>query len=147
MSAEARLVQLRGGRVRAATVNVARLSKRERLYGLALNPEVAEWRPATRGDCAAVARPCPHVSCRHHLYLEVNERNGAVKLNFPDRDPDGLPETCSLDVADRGGATLEVLGSILNLTRERLRQLEERALLRLRAGGGYEHLRSSLGDG
>lgn len=81
-------------------------------------------RPATRGDCAGGARPCPFVSCRHHLAVDVNQKNGTVKRNFPDREVWELDQTCSLDVADRGGVTLEEVGSILNLTRERVRQLE-----------------------
>jgi DNA-directed RNA polymerase sigma subunit (sigma70/sigma32) len=39
-----------------------------------------------------------------------------------------LEETCALDVADRGGITLEEVGRLLNLTRERVRQLEAEAL-------------------
>jgi Sigma-70, region 4 len=35
-----------------------------------------------------------------------------------------MEETCSLDVADRGGETLEAVGAYLNITRERVRQLE-----------------------
>jgi DNA-directed RNA polymerase sigma subunit (sigma70/sigma32) len=40
-------------------------------------------------------------------------------------------ETCVLDVADRGGATLEEISLIFGLTRERIRQIEERTLKRL----------------
>ena len=40
-----------------------------------------------------------------------------------------MAETCSLDVADRGGITLEEVGAILNLTRERIRQVEVRGLV------------------
>jgi DNA-directed RNA polymerase sigma subunit (sigma70/sigma32) len=35
-----------------------------------------------------------------------------------------MAETCALDVADRGGATLEEVGDLLNITRERVRQME-----------------------
>jgi DNA-directed RNA polymerase sigma subunit (sigma70/sigma32) len=42
-----------------------------------------------------------------------------------------MRETCSLDVADRGGITLEEVGEILNLTRERIRQVEVRGLRKL----------------
>jgi DNA-directed RNA polymerase sigma subunit (sigma70/sigma32) len=49
-------------------------------------------------------------------------------MNFPDKEPWELPETCALDVADRGGVTLEEVGGWLNLTRERVRQLEVHAL-------------------
>jgi len=56
-------------------------------------------------------------------------------LNFPDLEPWELEETCSLDVADRGGITLEEVGDILNLTRERVRQVEVRGLLKLKMQG------------
>lgn len=36
--------------------------------------------------------------------------------------------TCALDVADRGGTTLEDLGALLNMTRERVRQIEIEAI-------------------
>ena len=73
-------------------------------------------------------RPCPFVSCSHHLYLDVNPETGAIKLNFPHLEVWEMAETCSLDVADRGGITLEEVGAILNLTRERIRQVEVRGL-------------------
>ena len=44
-----------------------------------------------------------------------------------------MAETCALDVADRGGITLEEVGEILNLTRERIRQVEVKGLQKLRA--------------
>ena len=44
-----------------------------------------------------------------------------------------MEETCALDVADRGGITLEEVGEILNLTRERIRQVEVKGLQKLRA--------------
>jgi DNA-directed RNA polymerase sigma subunit (sigma70/sigma32) len=40
-------------------------------------------------------------------------------------------ESCVLDVADRGGATLDQVGQILGITRERIRQIEAKALRRL----------------
>ena len=43
-----------------------------------------------------------------------------------------MAETCALDVADRQGITLEEVGVIMNLTRERVRQLEMRGLSKLR---------------
>jgi len=36
-----------------------------------------------------------------------------------------LPETCVLDVTDRGEATLETIGAIFSITRERVRQLQD----------------------
>lgn len=90
-------------------------------------------RPRTRGDCADGPRPCPWVSCRFHLYLDVKP-SGAIRYNRPDIAPDELermPETCALDVADRGGHSFAAIGSLYDLTRERIRQIVERALVRL----------------
>jgi hypothetical protein len=80
-------------------------------------------RPRTRSECGEV-RPCPFVSCRHHLYLDVHETSGRVKMNFPHLEVDELEESCSLDVAERGGVTLDTVGRFMNITRERIRQLE-----------------------
>ncbi len=85
-------------------------------------------RPRVRGDCEDGPRPCPWVGCRYHLYLEVNPRTGSIKLQFPDFDPWELAETCALDVADRGGYTLEETGELFNISRERVRQVQGVAL-------------------
>lgn len=91
-------------------------------------------RPKTRDECrwpgVNQVRPCPWVGCKHHLYLDINPETGSITLNFPDLEPWELPHTCSLDVAERGGNTLEEIGEIMNLTRERVRQIEVRALVR-----------------
>ena len=91
-----------------------------------------EMRPKTRADCVNTARPCLFVSCKHNLYLDVNPETGSIKLNFPDKDIWELEHTCALDVAEKGGITLEEVGVIMNLTRERIRQVETRGLLKLR---------------
>ncbi len=92
----------------------------------------AEKRPATRRECSGAERPCPFVSCKHHLYLDVNPETGSIKLNFPEVEPWDLVETCALDVAERGAITLEEVGLLMNLTRERVRQLEVRGLLKIK---------------
>lgn len=117
--------------VRARTIRPTHLARSELAREL-LDLLDAE-RPRTRSECAGGPRPCPHVGCKHHLYLDVSPRTGAIKLNFPDLEPWELPQTCALDVADAGGATLEDVGAIMNLTRERVRQLEIVALARLGA--------------
>lgn len=94
-------------------------------------PEVD--RPQKRQDCEFGPRPCPFVSCRHHLYLETNPVNGSITIAHGHAEVDEIPETCALDVASRGEHTLEELGSILAITRERLRQLEARALRKVKA--------------
>jgi Sigma-70, region 4 len=97
-----------------------------------LMAELDATRPKVRGDCAEGERPCPYVSCKFNLYVDVNPRTGSVKMNFPDKELWELAETCALDVADRAGITLEEVGVIMNLTRERVRQLEMRGLTKLR---------------
>ena len=92
-------------------------------------------RPKNRLQCKDGSRPCLYVSCKHNLYLDVNMMTGSIKFNFPDKDIYELKETCALDVAERGGITLEEVGEILNLTRERVRQLEMSALEKIRAAG------------
>jgi hypothetical protein len=93
-------------------------------------------RPRTRGDCQDGPRPCPWVSCRHHLYADTLP-SGNLKLNFPDKEPWELEHTCSLDVADDGGTSLEQVGVALNLVRERVRQIEVIALTKLGVTAGY----------
>lgn len=65
--------------------------------------------PKTRGECLTGPRPCPYVTCKYHL----------GKVSEP---------TCTLDLADKGGMTLEEVGEVFGVTRERIRQIEERAL-------------------
>jgi len=98
----------------------------------ALAAELEATRPKLRADCAEGQRPCPYVSCKFNLYVDVNPRTGSVKMNFPDKELWEIGDTCALDVADRGGITLEEVGAIMNLTRERVRQLETRGLTKLR---------------
>ncbi len=111
----------------------------ERLRAENNDPEMTElirimdyMRPHSRKDCQKGHRPCLFVSCKHHLYLDVNTETGTIKYNFPDISLFEMKETCALDVADRGGITLEEVGEILNLTRERIRQVEVKGLSKLR---------------
>lgn len=117
---------------------MARDLRRRRLTGQ-VDPEEGELlkavesqRPRTRADCVNGARPCLFVSCKHNLYLDVNPDTGSIKLNFPDKEIWELEYTCALDVAEKGGITLEEVGEIMNLTRERIRQVETRGLMKLR---------------
>lgn len=77
-------------------------------------------------------RPCPYVSCRYHLGVDVDPRTGSIKFNRPDLEPWEMSETCALDVADRGGCSLEEGGQLYNLTRERIRQIEATGLAHLK---------------
>jgi hypothetical protein len=104
---------------------------RARKSGDWLMPPTAADHPRTRGECAEGPRPCPLVGCRYHLYLEVSDDNGSMKINRPDVPVWEMERSCALDEAERGGMTLEEVSEALGVTRERIRQLEERALRRL----------------
>jgi hypothetical protein len=133
--------------IRARTISVKRMTKREIEIGRMLYPESDYWKPKTRNECVDGPRPCPFVSCQHHLYLDVSARTGAIKLNFPDLEVWEMNETCALDVADRGGTTLEDVGAIMNLTRERIRQVEVKALAKLEALKDMMALRDYIDEG
>jgi hypothetical protein len=91
-------------------------------------------RPRIREECEREMRPCPFVGCKYHLYLDINPETGSIKLNFPDLEVWEMGKSCTLDVTDDGPVTLEEVGGIMNLTRERIRQLEESGLQAL----GYD---------
>jgi hypothetical protein len=133
--------------IRARTISVKRMTKRELEIGRMLYPETDYYKPRVRAECAEGERPCPYVSCQHHLFLDVSARTGAIKLNFPDLEVWDMNETCALDVADRGGTTLEDVGAIMNLTRERIRQVEVKALAKLEALKDMSALRDYVDEG
>ena len=121
-------------RPRSKTIAMKRLTREELRVGAMMYPPVDIPRPTSREECRGEARPCPWVACKHHLYLDINPETGSIKINFPDLEPWELQHTCALDVAERGGITLEEVGEIMNLTRERIRQVEVRGLLKLKMG-------------
>lgn len=127
-------------RARATTLGFRKLRSEHGRGEPVLDVSEFDPRPMTRAECGE-ERPCPYVSCAYHTFLDVKPNVGSVKLNFPDLEVWEVTETCVLDVAERGclpgtgmgeGATLEAVAEILNLTRERVRQLEERAVHKLR---------------
>jgi hypothetical protein len=71
------------------------------------------------------------VSCRYHLLLDVKP-NGAIRYASGTRDPIELEHSCALDLADERGHTLEELGKVMDVTRERIRQIEYKLLQRLK---------------
>jgi len=79
--------------------------------------------PNTRAECAGGARPCPLVSCRYHLLLDVAEDGRLFVSREMDEGDAGsivdalasMPETCALDVADRGGASAVEIGEMLQM--------------------------------
>src|SRR5258708_32925716 len=82
--------------IRARTISVKRMTKRELEIGRLLYPEHDYEKPKSRSECVEGIRPCPFASCKHHLYLAVTSRTGAIKLNCPDLDVWERPETSPL---------------------------------------------------
>jgi hypothetical protein len=122
----------RRDRPRSRTSAMKRLTQEEIRQGADLMSLLDYKRPGVRAECRCGVRPCPYVSCKHHLFLDVNPETGSIKLNFPHLEVWEMSESCALDVAERGGITLEEVGEIMNLTRERIRQVEVRGLLKLK---------------
>lgn len=108
--------------------------------------QVADKRPSCRSECKDGPRPCPWVSCRYNLFINLpgpNHKNikaGAVYAHGSRSLPDEEilerlfqgPDSCALDIADRGEHTLLEIGELLHLTRERVRQIEENAIRKIR---------------
>ncbi|MET0343511.1 MAG: sigma factor-like helix-turn-helix DNA-binding protein [Polyangiales bacterium] len=143
---EGRGKRRRRSRARARTISIRRLSKTELNLGRMMYPEEQYWRPETRGECADMERPCPFVSCKYHLYIDVHPVRGSIKINFPDIEVWEMTDTCALDIADRGGITLEEVGEIMNLTRERVRQVETQGLAKLQGLSEVDLLRDYVDD-
>lgn len=66
-----------------------------------------DHRPTERGDiklgtgCFSFPRPCPFVSCRHHLAIDSHRLiDGRLRLRVLHEDPTTMTNTCALDVAD-----------------------------------------------
>ena len=93
--------------------------------------EPLEARPKTRGECSG-ARPCVWISCVHNMYLEVTA-NGGIKLRYPSLQPEEMKVSCALDVADDGGVTLKEISEAIGVTAERVRQIEESGMVKMRA--------------
>lgn len=136
MSGRLTLSNLRGVHPNVALSN----EERQELPGLLL--EIADYRrPRTRGECGT-ERPCPWVSCRHHLYLEVT-KTGSIRLNT-EQEAWEMAQSCALDIVDAPRPrllrtyegelhlTLDEIAAQLHLTRERVRQIEEDALAKLK---------------
>lgn len=125
---------------RNKTINLRRQRDKDReevRRWLPVYEEYASERPKTRGDCIGGIRPCPWVGCHFNNFLDVKKdgptSGQAIVFNFPNIEPDEVPpdRSCALDIADKGGSTLEDVALLTNLTRERIRQVQDKALRKL----------------
>jgi hypothetical protein len=81
------------------------------------------------------SRPCIFVGCRPNLYLDVTE-NGSLKFTRPELEPEQMRPTrsCVLDIANQGPLTLDDVGHAIDVSRERIRQIEVKAMVQQRSG-------------
>lgn len=90
----------------------------------------------TVSGCASSAaeRCCVQVGCRYH---------------FAHADRDGRPlsatRDCALAVANEGPHTLAEIAQVMGLTRERVRQIEESAIAKLRGRAALRKLHDTFG--
>lgn len=124
-------------------VNADRLATELAKLGVDVDDEIEidvdAVRPRTRAQCESDSRPCPFVGCRHHLALDITASGSLYVTRHLELET--LPATCSLDVADSGEQTLEQVGVLLNLTRERVRQIQESGLAKVKALAHLEGVR------
>ena len=79
---------------------------------------------ATGGACMRELSPCGETRCRYHLAEEKEDL----------RARQDLIEPCALKVANDGAMSLDAVGYAMGITHERARQIEVKALRRLRDG-------------
>jgi hypothetical protein len=133
---------------RARTVSIKRMRTSQLRADEAETIEHTE-RPRTWGECleralGTASRPCGYLRCKHNLLVDVDGRTGSYKVTWPHLavgaygdEYGAYPQhTCALRVAEQGGMTLEEIGQVMNLTRERVRQIETKALYALRSLAG-----------
>ncbi|HET9959476.1 MAG TPA: hypothetical protein VFQ61_33525 [Polyangiaceae bacterium] len=118
---------LRQKSLRFASGAEERVAAAERAQELELQLE----RPKVRADCSDGLRPCPYVGCRYHLYLDVTPGTGTIRLSFPELEVWEMQHSCALDVADQSGISAEHVSVLMNISRERVRQIEAAALSKL----------------
>jgi hypothetical protein len=109
------------------------LNQSERRIAALLYPSDHD-RPRTRAECPD-RRPCPFALCRMHLGVDVTDRGALIVVGGPG-EPWELEQTCALDLAERGGMSLQAVADVMHLSRERVRQLQEDAIAKIRQRPG-----------
>jgi len=92
--------------------------------------EIPATRPTLRSECVDGFRPCPWVSCREHAVSVLLTGENATTMTDEQvlELLDAMPWSCTLDVIDLGGVTRDQIATVLGITRQRVGQIEEKAL-------------------
>jgi hypothetical protein len=116
------------------------------------NHEAVEYpdvnRPRYRWQCEGVQRPCPFVSCRHNLYLDV-VGDYSILFNNAELEPWEVENSCALDVAEKGAITHQEIGDMLNMSPQAIDHIYQTAqdkILRLQSVVGKFSDREYLSD-
>jgi Sigma-70, region 4 len=78
----------------------------------------------TRGACRKLEGPCPHTICRYNLTDEPRGTPGEHR-------PPMVVESCVFEAAAAGGMALEDIAARLGVTREAIRQIQNRAIAKI----------------
>jgi hypothetical protein len=89
-------------------------------------------RPQTREDCVNGQRPCPWVSCKWNLYLDVGKNGKTIYLTNTNLQPEEMDYSCALDICDRGSQTYDTVARYFHTTRARVQQIEKEAAAKLK---------------
>jgi hypothetical protein len=88
--------------------------------------------PKHYADCMGKPEPCRHVFCEHHMvWCFIWGKKPTIRALLDKAE--SLKYTCVLKAVEKkqGGLTLQEVGDILGITRERIRQIEEEALRKI----------------
>lgn len=99
---------------------------------------IEAMRPRTYGDCLREGwgyegggerprTPCPWLGCKHHLAWFAAGSLEAIEQV----DIEQMKHTCTLRVAEEDGVSLDEVGQIVGVSRERIRQIQSKVLQHL----------------
>ena len=93
--------------------------------------------PRCLEECPDEDVQCPFVACRYHLWTDLVRRTITVgkdhkrtefRWDVAPTDAWGSWPTCALRAARQGPRTLDEVGDVLGVTRERVRQVQAQAI-------------------
>lgn len=88
--------------------------------------------PKVRSECPPPSEPCPHVTCRYHLWTTRAYRDGAIVAIRESETWGDTDHTCALHEADAGWQTAERVAATMHISRQRVNQIEAKALRKMR---------------
>lgn len=85
---------------------------------------MAADRPTRRSQCVDGPRPCPWVTCRYHLHLDLVVKDGeTVVRENPNYHEGAGVDSCALDVAARGPLSSKDAAPIIGISASACKEL------------------------